>query len=204
MSKGTLIILFVLAPCLARPVAGESATNHECFPRFPLVAPWLGADAAYSIPLPDGRSVWIFGDTLYGEKRVVTDKGPRMVRNSIGLSSCSQGKWNIEYVIRKDSQGTMRDFFRAQRPQTWYWALDGFFHGDALWVTLLCVRQASTPRPDAVGFETGGGDLAKVTGLTDDTQLSRLGYFSLDSNGVEVYRCAAVAVSGEFVYLFPL
>ena len=205
MSKEVLIIiLFVLAPWLARPVAAENATNRECSPVFPLVAPWLGADAAYSVPLPDGRSVWIFGDTLYGEKRVVIHKVPRMVRNSIGVSSCSQGKWSIEYVIRKDSQGYMRDFFRAQRPQTWYWALDGFVHGDALWVTLLCVRQASTPKPDALDFETCGADLAKVTGLTDDPQQWKVEYFPLVTDGVAAYPSATAVVSGDYVYLFAL
>jgi len=49
---------------------------------------WQGGDAVYSIPLNDGRSVWIFGDTLYGEQRVVHGTEPRMVHNSLGISTC--------------------------------------------------------------------------------------------------------------------
>src|ERR1035441_10972824 len=71
---------------------GGSASVHaqigRCTPSFPFQDDWWGADAAYSIPLSDGRSVWIFGDTLYGDKRVVVGNEPRMVRNSIGISRC--------------------------------------------------------------------------------------------------------------------
>ena len=52
----------------------------------------LGADAAYSIPLKDGRDLWIFGDTLEGAQRVVQQNTPVMVRNSIGVSTCEAGK----------------------------------------------------------------------------------------------------------------
>src|ERR1700685_3811109 len=62
----------------------------HCIPSFPFQDGWWGADAAFSIPLPDGRSVWIFGDTLYGDHRVVTGNDPRMVRNTIGISRCSE------------------------------------------------------------------------------------------------------------------
>ena len=32
--------------------------------------------------------MWIFGDTLIGKERVVNGDTPRMVRNSIGVSTC--------------------------------------------------------------------------------------------------------------------
>src|ERR1700689_627125 len=156
----------IVALCTASASAAVGTQPEtSCVPTFPLQSPWLGADAAYSIPLPDGRSVWIFGDTLYGDKRVVNGNDPRMVRNSIGISNCTNGKWALEYVIRRDDQGHMQDFFHAQHKNTWYWALDGFVHDDDLWVTLLCVRKATAPKPQALDFETCGADLAKVSGL---------------------------------------
>ena len=68
----------------------QSTNSAICVPRFSLTPPWLGADAAYSIPLPDGRDVWIFGDTLYGNHRVIVGDNPQMVRNTIGLSTCQR------------------------------------------------------------------------------------------------------------------
>ena len=68
--RGVLILLIGL---FARPAVGHAEivgtdAAARCLPSFPFQDGWLGADAAYSIPLPDGRSVWIFGDTLYGER----------------------------------------------------------------------------------------------------------------------------------------
>jgi len=75
---------------LALPANALSGNKGGCMPAFPLDPSWQGADAAYSIPLPDGRDIWIFGDTLYGEKRGLLPNGdPLMVRNSIGISTCT-------------------------------------------------------------------------------------------------------------------
>src|ERR1700694_2011657 len=75
---------------------GQEKVKVDCEPSFPFKGSWWGADAAYSIPLPDGRSVWIFGDTLYGDRRVVEGNDPRMVRNSIGVSNCDRSKRSEE------------------------------------------------------------------------------------------------------------
>ena len=73
--------------CLASSVAPAPAAGQGCIPEFPFKDGLQGADAAYSIPLPDGRVVWIYGDTLFGKDRSVEGIDPRMVRNSIGIST---------------------------------------------------------------------------------------------------------------------
>jgi hypothetical protein len=199
------VVAAAVGLCAGRGLsAAPTPDNPPCTPAFPLKAPWLGADAAYSIPVPDGRSVWIFGDTLYGDQRVVNGKDPRMVRNSIGVSSCAGGKWGLDYVIRRDGQGTMQDFFQAQRKNTWYWALDGFVHQESLWVTLLCIRKATSPKPEALDFETCGADLAKVSGLKSDPQKWKVEYFPLVKDGAAAYPSATTVVTGDYVYLFAL
>jgi Domain of unknown function (DUF4185) len=192
-------------------VAGHSAlalaARPACTPQFPLqqgmAQGWLGADAAYSIPLPDGRDVWIFGDTLYGEHRVVNNNVPAMVRNSIGISTCDRGHWKLDYVIRKDAQGHVADFFKAQHPNTWYWALDGVVSGNQLWVTLLCVRNAPA-QTSALGFETCGTDLARVEWQGADPQNWKIDYFPLVPDGVHAYPSATAVVDGGFAYIFAL
>ena len=94
--KWTVCFVFALLCGVSMFAQGR---DSACTPSFPLSPPWLGADAAYSIPLPDGRDVWIFGDTLYGDKRVVAGEVPAMVHNSLGISRCENGKWSIDYAI---------------------------------------------------------------------------------------------------------
>lgn len=179
------------------------AVGQACEPTFSAKEGWLGADAAYSIPLPDGRSVWIFGDTPYGDRRVVNGDEPRMVRNSIGISSCNNGKWDIDYVIRGGAFGTPRDFFQAKSPY-WYWALDGFTAGDDLWVTLLCLKSVPKSNSFNLGFATCGSDLARVSGLQGDPQKWNVTIYPLVKDGVKACPSATTVVEGKYVYLFAL
>jgi hypothetical protein len=182
------------------------AYADECTPSFPLKEGWQGGDAAYSIPLADGRQVWIFGDTLYGNERVVNGQEPRMVHNSIGISSCRGGKWQIDYLIKRDSAGAPRDFFETANKATWYWPLAGFRHGNELFVTLLCLR--ATPASDspeaALGFETCGADMARITGLNRDSQNWHVAVLPLVPDGVHAYPSAAAVVEGKYAYIFTL
>ncbi len=186
----------------AAPAFLAAATPHGCIPSFPFKEGWWGADAAYSIPLPDGRDIWIFGDTLYGKKRQVTGDAPRMVRNSIGISTCRDGKWNINYVIRKGAQGHPLDFFQASNRSYWYWALDGFYYQGDLWVTLLRVENTPKTNSAAFAFRTAGSDIARVSGLSASPQKWKVKIFRLVPDGVRAYPSAATVVKGDYAYIF--
>jgi hypothetical protein len=198
-----IIIALFLLTCVAA-LHAQAKPAIDCTPSFSFKDSWWGADAAYSIPLPDGRSVWIFGDTLYGDRRVVEGNEPRMVRNSIGISTCNDRGWKVDYVIRKGDKGQPLDFFQAQHKDTWYWALDGFVYKNDLWVTLLCMRNAAKTTSAALGFETCGADLAKLSGLENDPQRWSVKYFPLVPDGVHAYPSATTVVEGEFAYIFAL
>jgi hypothetical protein len=192
---------------LACGSADAHAAKSLCTPEFQLqqgmAQGWLGADVAYSIPLPDGHDVWIFGDTLYGNHRIVENNIPKMVRNSIGISTCKQGRWKIDYIIRKDAQDHAADFFKAQHPNTWYWAMDGFVSGHDLWVTLLCVRNAPA-QSAAMGFETCGTDLARIAWQESDPQSWKIDYFPLVPDGAHAYPSSAAVVDDGYAYIFAL
>ena len=198
-----LVVLLFLCSCAGTVLAQAAGTDATCTPKFPFADQWLGADAGYSIPLPDGRDVWIFGDTLYGDKRVVVGNDPRMVRNSIGISTCRHGRWDVKYTIRRDAGGKPEDFFAARRPHTWYWALDGVYHKGDLWVTLLCVRNAPIGVSAALGFELCGTDLAHITGISAaDPQQWKIAYSELVPDGTNSYPSATTVVEGEYLYIF--
>lgn len=202
--RSSLAVAFILAAAFILIPSASSQTNPAtCEPKFPFVAPWLGGDAAYSIPLHDGRSVWIFGDTLTGNERYVEGKEPRMVRNSIGVSRCDKDGFKIDYVIRQDDKSSLKDFFPARLPKTWYWPLDGFEAKGELWVTLLCLRATPEGTP-GFGFETCGSDLAQVSHLERDPQKWEVKVHPLVPDGAKAYPSATTVVEGKYVYLFAL
>jgi len=179
--------------------------DSSCTPSFPLRPPWLGADAAYSIPLHDGRDLWIFGDTLYGDKRVVTGEEPDMVHNSLGISICKNGKWEINYSIKRNSKGNFDSFFKPQENKsTYYWALDGVEYNHQLWITLLCVRNMPNSNAFALGFEICGTDMARVSGLEDDPQDWKVTYYPLVPDGVHANPSASTLIAGDYLYIYTL
>jgi len=182
----------------------QSTNSAICVPRFSLTPPWLGADAAYSIPLPDGRDVWIFGDTLYGNHRVIVGDNPQMVRNTIGLSTCHRGNFNINYIIRKGANGRPVDFFPSQRSGTWYWALDGVYYKKDLWVTALCVRNAPKSVSAAFDFAICGADLVRISGLNRHPQRWKLSISQLVPDGTNSYPSATTVIDGDYLYIFSL
>jgi len=195
--------ILLLCCCCGAWAAGVDAA---CTPQFPLQAGqhdgWLGADAAYSIPLPSGLDAWIFGDTLYGRHRAVHGNAPVMVHNTIGISTCRKGRWRIRYFIRRDGQGHPVSFFTPQRPDTWYWALDGFRTGKDLWITLLCVRP--TNPASAMGFATCGTDLARIDSTGANPLTWKIQYFPLVPDGAHAYPSATAVVVGSSVDIFAL
>lgn len=196
-------VVFVLL--LFATFAVAQSKHFDCTPSFSRQAPWQGGDAAYSIPLHDGRVVWIFGDTFYGDKREVIGNEPRMVHNSIGISTCKAGKWKIDYSIKRDAKGEFDSFFKPQRNDgTYYWALDGVEHNDELWISLVCVRNKPNSNAFELGFEVCGTDLARVTGIKGDPQNWKISYFPLVDEAVHANPSASAIIEGDYLYLFAL
>jgi hypothetical protein len=183
---------------------GQAMPKFDCEPSFPFAQGWLGADAAYSIPLGDGRDLWIFGDTLYGDERKVVGDDPRMVRNTVGISTCKDGHWKIDYTIRHDAGGKFLDFFQSQHKDAWYWALDGVVHNDDLWVTLLCVRNSPKATVWELGFEICGTDLAHLTGLSGNPQDWKVSYAPLVPESLHANPSASTVIEGDYLNIFTL
>ncbi len=190
--------------CSAGLVFAENP-HFNCAPSFPFQQQWQGADAAYSIPLHDGRVAWIFGDTLYGEERLVIGEEPRMVHNTIGISTCKDGKWKIDFSIKKDDKGNPDSFFKPQQNNgTYYWALDGVEHNHELWITLVCVRNVPNSNAFALGFEVCGTDLARVTGIEGNPQNWKVAYFPLVEGSVHANPSASALIEDDYLYIYTL
>ena len=115
---------------------------------------WTGGDATYSILLPDGRTLWMFGDTFLGT--VNADRS----RPSTGLV-------NNSFVVQDGDQLTTHvgpnnsAFVKPDNDSWWYWPTDGTVHNDTLQVLLSAFR--STGEGGSFGFEYARIDLALFT-----------------------------------------
>jgi len=108
-----------------------------------------GADGDYSVLLPDGRTVWIFGDSFLGTvkpDRSREKRTPWFIRNSMavqeGDSLCSLYNvidgWESSLVIPPGApKGKM-----FSEDTLWYWPGDGFIENGKLKVFMSLFNQA--------------------------------------------------------------
>ncbi|MCU1599488.1 MAG: hypothetical protein JWO22_197 [Frankiales bacterium] len=101
-------------------------------------ATWAGGDQAATVALPDGRELWLFGDTL---------RGDRLVHNSLLLQrgGCLTAVAAHDEVIPTRTDGQ------------WYWPQSAVVQGKQLLV--FCGRVVRTG-PGAFDFRTTGTELA--------------------------------------------
>jgi len=173
----------------------------QCTPSFPYAEGWLGGDAAYSVALDAHRSVWLFGDTFVGAPTQSTRPGSHLVANSIAISICRNGIFDINYYWGTPKPGPPRPFFDSAMSAYRYWPMDGFVYGGSLYVALYQVATKLEDGP--FGFELRGADLAKIANPRDDPRHWSISYVRLASDGIVFPGVAAVVLS-PWVYLFAV
>jgi hypothetical protein len=158
-----------LLPALLAVLAFAHSTpswSAQCTPSFPYRQGWLGADVAYSIALDAHHSVWLFGDTFYGDQIRSTRRGAQMVANSIAVSTCEDGNFDIQYYLPTQRSGARRAFFDSGTAAYRYWPMDGFVYQGSLYLALYEV--ATKPEGRSFDFDLRGVALARVVNPHDD------------------------------------
>lgn len=204
-----ILLALLLAGLCAAPARGDggpvpgAAAEAGCVPYFPLRGGWLGGDAAYSVPLGEGRLLWLFGDTFIGREGAVTRRGAALIANSIALSECRAGEWRIAYHWGRAGPAPAPVFTppdsRATTHELRYWPLDGFMHEGVLHVFLSRVRTVD-PR-SALGFAIEGVDMARVEGAELPPGEWRITYRPV-LRGAPALPGAAVLKHGRHVLLY--
>jgi hypothetical protein len=167
--KNILIAPLLLLGSAFSQVAAPTAPTHlppVLLPDFDYTQGWLGADDAYSIALDSHKSLWLFGDTFVGARTTkVRSESKTMVRNSVGISVCDDGKsCSMRYFWKHPESAMPRSFFDTGTDDLWYWPLDAFLQGKTLYVSLMAVRnKPKATAADVFGFEIVGTKLATIT-----------------------------------------
>ncbi len=158
----TLICLFTgISACAPLSQnAGETPSQDSCSPEFPDKDGWLGGDSAYSIPLTPTKSIWFFGDSFIATAPSQERSDAAFVANTIGISTCTDGKFQIDYTFGGTPTEPM-DFFGPVSANISYWPLSSFLHEGRLFVFLQQVKRRSGA--GAFDFDIVGVDLAEIS-----------------------------------------
>jgi len=102
---------------------------------------WIGADAIYSLPLPDQSWLWVFGDTLVGSIRGGRRHNVRMVNNSFARQRGFGPQARVELLLNRDAQGEPTSFLTPAGQPGYFWLWDGIVEQGRLY--LLATRLTS-------------------------------------------------------------
>ena len=171
------------------PISAVPATEYnEFFTRYG--NGWTGGDGAYSMPLPDGRVLWSFGDsfidTVYPNR---TRPGSPFARNSFMIQ---QGMEATSYFQGTASQP--QAYVANPRPGEWYWPGDGTVHNNRVYMLMLRFKNEGS---GMFGFQFQGTDLAVFS--LPDFQLLRLKPIL---NSQHALLGATVMEQGQYLYLY--
>lgn len=143
-------------------LAGTEKTAVQVFPVRPFnqlftrYSAWTGGDQAYSIRLPDGRDLWLFGDsfidTVYADR---SRPGSPLVRNSY---LTQQGQELV--TLNSTVGGVVQPMITPQQAGEWYWPGDGFVSGDQLYIFQQRIEVQGS---GSFGFAQTGVDLSRYS-----------------------------------------
>jgi hypothetical protein len=119
---------------------------------------WLGGDSGASVLMPDGSSVWVFGDSFIGQANATDRNNYRaFVNNSIGISACNGSSWGAMDHYWGQFGTVPEAFFNPTLD--FDWPQEVFYSGSNLYVVL----QRGVRSSGGLGFTLTGTDLAIVS-----------------------------------------
>ncbi|MBK9419507.1 MAG: DUF5005 domain-containing protein [Flavobacteriales bacterium] len=171
------------AGIMARPVG----PFNQLFTRY---SGWSGGDQGYSIRLPDGRDLWLFGDsfidTVFADR---TRPSSPLVRNAYVVQ---QG--NQLTTLNQTVGGVVQPIVATQDPSEWFWPGDGFVSGNSLYIFQQRMKNQGS---GVFGFAQTGVDLARFS--LPDLTLQEVTPFTYAN---DIAWGMAVMEDGDYVYIY--
>lgn len=152
---------------------------------------WTGGDQSTSIPLPDGTTLFLFGDSFIGT--VAPDRSRPPGSNTFIRNSAVQVGPGIFTSVYDDSGATPADWLSPPEPDAWYWPADGYVLGSEIYIVCPVFENTGT---GIFGFENTRTDIVKVS-LSSFEQTGRIKY---PSAGVHYGSC--VLETTDFIYIY--
>jgi hypothetical protein len=135
-----MLVSFALFMALAAPPSAPMVEKAEPAPEldklFRRTEGWIGADGAYSVPVSDKRTLWLFSDTWVGAIKGGKRKPDGLVNNSVGIQDAMGADAKVTFAIQKDDKGKYRAIFTPPDGDGWFWLFAGYHANGKLYVFL--------------------------------------------------------------------
>lgn len=163
-----------------------------------------GADGIYSVLLPDGRTVWIFGDSFLGTVNPDRSRGKRtpwFIRNSMAVQEGDSLRslynvmdgWESSLVIPPGAPKGKQ----FSEDTLWYWPGDGFIENGKLKVFMSLFNQAEK---GDWGFRWQGANIATFS--LPGIKLEKIDHFSYPGTNEIHWGHAICDGDKKFTYIY--
>lgn len=179
-----------------------------------------GADGIFSVPLPDGSSVFFLGDCFLGiVKNGTRDFNTKMLRNAFNVINKEQTKAKAIFRGEYDDPETLMIPENEPGDSTyrWYWPGHGFVRKDTLYVFALNLYNDPTAM---IKIDKDSDEVDEIDELTEGMFAFRISHIDLQSytlpdfkliethkapfnykiNAIDLGNC--VMVDGKWIYIF--
>lgn len=160
---------------------------------------WLGADAAYSVDMGDGRVLWLFGDSFVSPHPAKTRVGSSMPRNTIAIETGYDPSRAMMHFYWREHDGNASSFF-AEEHDDWLWPLDGICSDHRLLLFFNVIRADHSP--GSLGFR-GLHSIAFLVMNANEAPLAwRLRKMVLPNNRWNITLGVAVLREQKYLYIY--
>jgi len=194
----------LITGCASQPsVSVEVLPDYDAL--FERQTGWTGADGAYSVALADDETLWLFGDTWYGEVRDGRHVDAVIINNSIAIQ---RGRMppntSVEFYSGRTPAGNRRAFVRPVGGRGWFWIYDGIRVGKGLYLFLVQLERTADRK--SFGFKIIGSQLGHVANpgdSPDNWRLTRLGipWRRLTASGDTLFG-SSLLKENKFIYIY--
>ncbi|MCF8231036.1 MAG: hypothetical protein K9J27_02515 [Bacteroidales bacterium] len=171
---------------------------------------WCAADGTISYELPDGKTLWLFGDTFVGEKDgefSIDNSTATFVNNTAILED------NGDLVTYHGGTEENPSAFIPRQGEDWFWPKHMILEGDTLRIFTLKIRKKDDGTP-GFNFEVGTAHISSFTypalehvrtsrieQITDTTM--RFGTQVLEKDGYVYIYGKKIMSDGNFQWKIP-
>jgi hypothetical protein len=117
---------------------------------------WTAGDGALSVPLPDGRVLWLFGDSHVDDLDPATGTMPCLFQTRNACLLQDTNDLHHARTLIGNGPGFRSWFKDSHDDNLWFWPLSGFQNGDTVFVYLSALRKTAVG--GQWGFEGTGQD----------------------------------------------
>ncbi|MDB5311080.1 MAG: hypothetical protein JWO38_5282 [Gemmataceae bacterium] len=198
------LVLVAADPAPPLPVVAKAESLPDWNAKFRPTDGWVGADGAYSAPVSDRRTLWLFSDTWVGSVRDGKRVGVAMVNNTVGIQDGRGPDAKVSFVVKQTTAGKPTAILTPPDGRGWFWINAGVHVNGPL--VLFLPRLEKTTDPGAFGFRQVDQWLGVVENPAADPTVWKVTYSKLPfaefTPGRTLSFGAAVLREGNHVYVY--